>query len=116
MPKPFKLDEAKKRRLLRQVIEGDSVERAARAVGCCRRTVERMARQDTLFQWRLKLARTARDQLCRTRQEEERVAMLANTPRPLGELLTDLQTELRRTWNSGSNTIERDLTVTQGAV
>lgn len=59
MPRPFKLDEPSRRRVLRRVLAGDTLRQAARSVGCTDRTVQREALRDDVFAWRLAVSRSA---------------------------------------------------------
>ena len=69
-PATWKLTEPKRERLLRMILAGATVAQSAKAVGCSKRTVQRQARRDELFGWRLGVAIDVRERLRRRRQEE----------------------------------------------
>ena len=89
--RPRHLDDAKRRLLLRRILDGATVASAARSVGCCDRTVQREARRDSLFGWRLGVALEVRDRRRAQRRALERAPIQSS--RALMAVLAD---QLRR--------------------
>ena len=95
--RPRHLDDAKRRLLLRRILDGATVASAARSVGCCDRTVQREARRDSLFGWRLGVALEVRDRRRAQRRALERAAVAERAPIQLSRaLMTVLADQLRR--------------------
>ncbi len=107
MPRPTKLDATNKQRLIWLISQGATLSNAALAVGCCRRTVERAARRDEPFAWRLNLARDARDAQAQLDESDEPRAAVAGTDDhdQSGPVFDSLSSELahepHRLWQAG---------------
>lgn len=109
VPRPQKLDDEKKRRLIELVMNGASVASAARSVGCTSRTVERAALRDEPFAWRLNIARDSRDAALQLALEERGLSLEAADPAPetfrlseqpsLAELAAALTEQITLLWH-----------------
>jgi hypothetical protein len=98
MARPRKLDESSRRLVLSEVLHGANLDSAARAAGCSPRTVRREARRDSLFAWRLRCARDARDKV---RRELAGLEGLGRGPLTRSALVAHLAQRLRVYWGEG---------------